>query len=103
VRTDTSGQPIQVGRYVGAPTIINLSTSSNNATLKPFTHYRLWSSVDCFFQFAAGAATASTSSHPLKAGIDTLHYVNSTETSLAAIVATGTGVLYVSELDTQGF
>jgi hypothetical protein len=31
-----------------------------------------------------------------------LHYTDDTNTTLAAVVSSGTGVLFISEIDTQG-
>lgn len=85
---------------MNAPTLINLSVSSASAgPFKLGTVYVLWSTVDAFFQFGGSGVVASTGSHPIKAGLDRLHWIDFADTSLyiAAIVASGTGVLYVSE------
>jgi len=100
MRSDAAGHGVQVGRYVGQPTILNLGVVSANTQLIEYKTYRLWSSVDCFFVYGTTAGiTATISSHPLKAGIDALHATDATNVFLAGIVASGTGVLFISELD----
>lgn len=102
MRRDRHGNAIQVATYsTNAPLTVNLGVSS--AVVGPLNGaitYRLWSSVDCFFLPGANnTITANTSSHPLKAGLDTLHLCDPANPYIAAIVPTGTGVLYVSEID----
>ena len=46
--------------------------------------------------------TATLNSHPAAAKLDYLHYTDDTNTTLAAIVSSGTGVLFISEIDAQG-
>ena len=102
MRSDSGGNAIQIARYVaGQPLTLSLSTTSSNVTLKPDTAYRLWASADCFFRVDASAQPATTSSHPLKAGLDTLLHTDTVNLALSAVTATGTGILYLSELDTQ--
>jgi hypothetical protein len=101
LRLDSRGDIVQVGSYVNAPTIINLSVSSaNTGPLAGHTCYRLWSSVDGFFQFGVdNTVVATTSSHPIKAGLDLLHWADA-NLFIAAIVASGTGQLFISRYDT---
>ncbi len=83
--------------YTGAPVTLNLGISSTNVQLNQNTYYRLWSSVNAFFQFGVdNTTTASLLSHPLTAGLDTLHYTGTNLFWIAGIVSTGSGVLYCS-------
>jgi hypothetical protein len=102
VRSDSQGRGIQIGRYVSAPTVLNVSIVSASIPLLQNRHYRLWPSVDMFFQFGASGVSASTNSHPVTAKLDCLHYTDDTNTTLAAIVSSGTGALFISEIDAQG-
>lgn len=100
MNTDSQGRAIPIAAIAGDPQVVNLSTVSANIALSPRTHYRLWSSVDAFFKLGADASVvASTSSHPLTAKLDVLLYTLSTQSYLAAVVASGTGVLFISRLD----
>ena len=102
MRNDPQGRGIQIGRYLGAPTVLNVSTVSASVALNQNRHYRIWPSVDAFFQFGASGVTATTNSHPATAKLDYLHYTDDTNTTLAAIVSSGTGAIFISEIDTQG-
>jgi len=102
MRNDPQGRGIQIGRYLNAPVVLNVGVTSASVQLNQNRHYRLWPSVDLFFQFGASGVTATTNSHPATAKLDYLHYTDDTNTTLAAIVSTGTGVLFISEIDTQG-
>ena len=95
---------VGIGQYLpGAVTTINLSVISANIQLSPFAYYRIWASVDCFFDSGTTNGTvATTASHPLTGKTDTLHYTNSTIVWLAALVSTGTGVLYISQIIPSG-
>ncbi len=102
MHNDPQGRGIQIGRYLNAPVVLNLGTVSASIQLNQNRHYRLWPSVDMFFQFGAPGVTATTSSHPATAKLDYLHYTDDTNTTLAAVVSTGSGALFISEIDTQG-
>jgi len=102
MRNDPQGRAIQIGRYLSAPSVLNVGTVSASLQLNQNRHYRLWSSVDMFFQFGTSTVVATTSSHPATAKLDYLHYTDDTNTTLAAVVSSGTGVLFISEIDTQG-
>jgi len=102
MRTDPQGRAIQIGRYLNAPTALAVGTASASIQLNQNLHYRLWPSVDMFFQFGAPGVLANTNSHPATGKLDYLHYTDDTNTTLAAVVSSGTGVLFVSEIDTQG-
>lgn len=81
------------------PSTINLSvTTANSGPLQPWTAYRIWSSVDAFFALGGNSVSANTSSHPIKAGLDTLHLTDGDNLYIAGIVASGTGVLYISQI-----
>jgi len=101
MRNDPQGRAIQIGRYLNAPAVLNVGTASASIMLNQNRHYRLWPSVDMFFQFGSAGVQANTSSHPATAKLDYLHYTDDTNTTLAAVVSSGTGVLFVSEIDTQ--
>ena len=101
MRNDPQGRAIQIGRYLNAPAVLNVGTASASVALNQNRHYRLWPSVDMFFQFGSAGVVATTSSHPASAKLDYLHYTDDTNTMLAAVVSSGTGVLFVSEIDTQ--
>jgi len=102
MRSDPNGRAIQIGRYLSAPLVLNVGVTSVSVQLNQFRHYRLWPSVDMFFQFGSSGASATLNSHPASAKLDYLHYTDDTNTTLAAIVSSGTGVLFISEIDTQG-
>jgi hypothetical protein len=96
-----SGWP-QIGQYVGDPVTLNLGVATANVQLQQNSYYRLWGSVNTFIKFGAdNTVTASTSSNPLTAGIDTLHWTGLNAQWMAGIVASGTGVLYASLLSTD--
>jgi hypothetical protein len=99
MRLDRSGQSVQIGRYSGSPTTLALGVASARVALNPSTHYRLWASVDCFFKFGDNTVVAATTDHPLTAKIDTLHRTDDTNTNIAGIVAAGTGILVISEIN----
>jgi len=101
MRNDGQGRGIQIGRYLGTPIVLNVGTVSASVTLNQNRHYRLWPSVDLFFQFGAAGVSATTNSHPATAKLDYLHYTDDTNTTLAAVVSSGSGVIFISELDTQ--
>ena len=96
------GRPIQAGCYLaGGPIILNLSVGSANVQLQPYTMYRLWASTDAFFDTGlTNAVAATTSSHPLTQKLDTLHVTDNQNIWLAAIVASGSAVLYISQVRT---
>jgi hypothetical protein len=102
MRNDPQGRAIQIGRYLNAPTALAVGTASASIQLNQNRHYRLWPSVDLFFQFGAPGVVATTNSHPATGKLDYLHYTDDTNTTLAAVVSSGTGVLFISEIDTQG-
>lgn len=102
MRNDPQGRAIQIGRYLSAPVVLNVGVASASVQLNQNRHYRLWPSVDMFFQFGAPGVTATTNSHPATGKLDYLHYTDDTNTTLAAVVGTGTGALFISEIDTQG-
>jgi hypothetical protein len=102
MRSDSSGRAIQIGRYLNAPMVLTVGVASASVQLNQYRHYRLWGSVDLFFQFGPAGVTATMNSHPAAAKLDYLHYTDDTNTTLAAIVSSGTGVLFISEIDAQG-
>lgn len=98
---DGSSRGIQAGAYVGAPQTIALSVGSSNVQLSPLTAYRLWASVNAFFQMGVdNTVTATTASHPLTAGLDIIMVTDRTNVWVAGIVASGTGTLFISQLNT---
>src|SRR5437879_2546825 len=102
MRRDAFGDGIQVGRYVGSPTVLSLSVVTASVQLKPQKGYRLTATVDSAFKFGPSTVSATTTDHPLWAKIDTLHYTDTDNFWIAGIVASGTGVLFISELDVSG-
>lgn len=96
----SAGQVGQIGTIVGNPTTLAMSVASaRTAALKPKTAYRLWSSVDAFFVFgAAGVIDATTSSNPIKAGVSEVFVTDDANLAVAAILAAGTGTLYISQM-----
>jgi hypothetical protein len=46
--------------------------------------------------------TATLTSHPLSAKLDTMHVTDSTNVWLAGVVASGSGILFISPLRTTG-
>ena len=102
MQADTQGRAIQIGIWVGAPTVLSLSTASVNVQLSPLTHYRLWASVGAFFQMGNSNAVAATvNSHPLTQGLDILLVTDNVNYWLAGIVSTGTGALFISQIDAR--
>jgi len=102
MHSDSVGRAVQIGSFVGTPTVLSLTVISANVQLQPYKRYRLWASANCFFQFGtSNAVTATGNSHPLWGGLDALHGTDGTNIWLAAVVPTGTGTLYISEIDTD--
>jgi len=93
-----NGVGIQTGVYLGSPTTLALSVGSNSVLLKQLTVYRLWSSVDSFFKFGISSVTAATTDHPLKAGLDIMCHTDEDNLYIAGIVSSGTGTLFISEI-----
>jgi len=60
MRNDSHGRAIQIGRYLSAPMVLNVGTASASVQLNQNRHYRLWPSVDMFFQFGASGVSATT-------------------------------------------
>jgi len=102
MRSDSQGRAVQIGRYLNTPLVLNVGVTSASIQLNQNQHYRLWGSVDLFFQFGPAGVTATLNSHPAAAKLDYLHYTDDTNTTLAAIVSSGTGVLFISQIDAQG-
>lgn len=99
---DGSSRGIQTGAYIGAPQTISLSVGSANIQLLPLTAYRLWSSVDSFFQMGVdNTVSATTASHPLAAKLDIMMVTDRVNVWIAGIVAVGTGTLFISQLNTN--
>ena len=97
---DRSGHYIQVGRYKNSPIVLVLSDTANRtAALKPLTIYRLWSDVACNFRFGDSAVDATLNDHPIGASGEVQHVTDDADLFLSAIVANGTGTLFISELD----
>jgi hypothetical protein len=92
---------VPAGRWVPGPIVLALGIASASVQLVPNRYYRLWSSVDAFFDVGPNNAfAATTSSHPLTGKIDAGPVlVDGVNFWLAALVASGTGVLYISEID----
>ena len=102
MHSDSVGRAVQIGSFVGTPYVLSLSVVSANVQLQPCKRYRLWASANCFFQFGtSNAVTATSNSHPLWGGLDALHATDDANVWIAAIVPTATGVLYISEIDTD--
>ena len=100
MRSDSACRGIQIGRYVANPTLLSLGVTSVNVQLTLSKHYRLWASVNAFFTFGTSSGTAATtSSHPLTAGLDALCATDATNIWIAGVVASGTGTLYISEVE----
>ncbi len=100
MRSDSLGRGIQVGRYKPAPVTLNLGVVSANVQLVANRTYRIWPSVDAFFETGTtSGVAATTNSHPITAKLDYLHFTDDANIWLAGIVSTGTGVLYLSEID----
>ena len=81
MRNDSQGRGIQIGRYLATPSVLNVGAVSASVQLLQNRHYRLWPSVDMFFQFGVSGVTASTNSHPATAKLDYLHYTDDTNTT----------------------
>lgn len=78
---------------------LNLSvTSAVSSALTAEEVYRLWSSVDCFVLTGGSGVAATTTSIPLTAKVSEYIEVALTETFIAGIVSSGTGVLYITQL-----
>ena len=97
---DASGHAVAIAQYLpGGPVTLSLGVTSANVQLKPFTAYRLWSSVNCFFDTGNVNVAATLSSHPITAGLDILHVTDAYNVYLAGIVALGSGTLFISQLN----
>ena len=101
MRVDVNKKPIQVGQFMGDPTTLAISGASAQAgPLKSSTCYSLWANTDACFKWGDNTVAASANSHPLKAGLERLHFTgDAVNLYVAAVAITGTGVLYISELD----
>lgn len=99
MRVDGNGAPISIAIWNGCQ-ILNMGVGSANIQLNTSAFYRLWSSVNSFFVMGPdNSTTATTSSHPLQAGLDILIYTGVTNNWLAGVVGSGTGVLFISAID----
>ena len=97
---DSRGRAIQRGRLVGSPIVLALTVASaRSVALSPRTAYRLWCSVDAFVKFGDGTVVAAATDHPLTAKTELVVTTDNANVYLAAIVATGTGTLFISEMD----
>ena len=100
MKRDRSGTAIPVGSFVGSPVVLALSASSaRTAALKPNTIYRLWSSVAFFFKWGDGTVTAALTDHPVAADAEIQHVTEGSNLFLAGIVSSGSGTLFISEID----
>ena len=100
MNSDAGGRAIQIGRFVGDPVVLNLGVASANTQLVAYKKYRLWASMNAFFKFGVDSTVAATtSSNPLTAGLDALHATDAVNFFIAGVVASGTGVLYISEIE----
>jgi hypothetical protein len=87
---------------MGSAITLSLSVVSNRVQLQPNKVYRLCPSVECFFKFGDQTVVATTSEHLLPAKQDPLALTgpqNSGTDWIAGIVSSGTGVLFLSELE----
>ena len=80
-------------------TTISLSTSSAAATgLTRDAVYRLWCDVNCFVVFTDGGSTAAdTDDLPMTAELPEWFVLKHVD-RIAAVVASGTGTLYITEM-----
>jgi len=97
------GQMIQaMGPGTSQPITVSLSTVTANNSASPLTNIprtiRLWSSVDCFIRVGGASVEATTSDHPLTARVPEVFDLG-TQQYIAGIVSTGTGTLFISELE----
>jgi len=98
--SDPLGRAAQIGRLVGAPQIVTTSTTTARSTiLKPNTAYRFYSDQDGWIQFGGSGVNATSSSNPVKAGFAESFRTDDTNIYVAEILPTGTGKLYISELE----
>ena len=93
---------VQLGSYIGDPIALSLGVASASVELESRTVYRLWSSVDAFFLLGPPGTIATLASHPIKAGLSEALITQLAKSTLAAIVASGTGKLFISEIDVEG-
>lgn len=99
MRNDQFGRGVQIGRYVGDPTTLALTVTTDRVQLSPNRYYRLWSSVDAFFSFGDGTVVATTTSNPLTGTLDVLHRTDKANVFMAGIVSSGSGTLFASEIE----
>jgi hypothetical protein len=80
-------------------TTVSLSTSSAAAgSLTKGSVYRLWADVNCFVVFTDGGSTAAdTDDMPLTGELPEWFVMKGVD-RIAAIVASGTGTLYITKL-----
>lgn len=105
----SNGETIQVLRYRQGDSFAH-QVSTSTATARNSTGFNtatrvveIRSTVDCFFQQGDGTITATTSSHFLPADTDRLVATGGDNqaqyTHIAAILSSGTGTLYISEME----
>lgn len=96
---DVHAFAIPVGTFTPTTLTVSMSVASARSTiLEPNTLYRIWSSVDAFFQPGDNTVTATTSHIPITAKTDTLHATQEDNLYIAAIVSGGTGTLFITKL-----
>lgn len=95
---DSLGNSAQIGTLTATIQVINISAVSARTTvLKPGTPYRIYVDIDSWMLFGGSGVVATSSHHPIKAGISEVFATDSTNVYLACI-STGAGKLYVSEV-----
>lgn len=95
---DVLGNPAQIGTLTATIQVVNISAVSARTTvLKPNTPYRIYVDIDSWILFGNSAVTATSSHHPLKAGIGEVFATDDVNIYLAGI-STGAGKMYVSEI-----
>lgn len=95
------GDRIQVlSLGTGQPKTVSLSvTTAASTELNPTSDcVRIWATVDCFIRFGAtGSVVATTSDHPITAKVPEVFQLDGGK-FVAGIVASGTGTLFLSEM-----
>jgi hypothetical protein len=77
---------------------ITLGVSEQHISLNTYACYRLWPTVNCFIRQGQTGTAATTDDCPLTANVDYHIHTGINWNTISAIVATGSGILYVTEL-----
>ena len=91
---------VGIGTYdpVDHQTVALSNTTNRSTQLQAGEVYRLWASVDCFVKLGGASVVAATTDVPVSAKVNEYISVAQGENYVAALVSTGTGVLYITRV-----